>query len=58
MTGWGKTGVVIVAAMLSACAASPGMKMTEPAEVSDGVVVRVQPERWLAVDYSKSALAG
>ena len=29
--------------MLGACALAPGMKMTEPAEVQDGVVVRVQP---------------
>ncbi len=32
-----------MAAMLSACAIAPGMKMTEPAEVPDGEVVRVQP---------------
>lgn len=32
-----------MAALLNACAMAPGMKMTEPAEVPDGEVVRVQP---------------
>jgi polysaccharide export outer membrane protein len=40
---WGRTGTVLVAAMLGACAMAPGMKMTEPAEVTGGEVVRVQP---------------
>ena len=40
---WGRTGTVLVAAMLGACAMAPGMKMTEPAEVPGGDVVRVQP---------------
>ncbi len=40
---WGRTGTLLVAAMLSACAMAPGMKMTEPAEVPGGDVVRVQP---------------
>ena len=43
MSVWGRTGTILVAAMLSACAMAPGMKMTEPAEVSGGEVVRVQP---------------
>ena len=43
MRVWGRTGTILVAAMLSACAMAPGMKMTEPAEVTDGEVVRVQP---------------
>jgi polysaccharide export outer membrane protein len=43
MKGWGKTGIVLVAAMLNACAMAPGLKMTEPAEVEQGTVVRVQP---------------
>jgi len=33
----------MAAALLGACAAAPGMKMSEPAEVSDGTVVRVTP---------------
>ncbi len=32
-----------MALMLSACAAAPGMKMTEPAKISGGQVVRVTP---------------
>ena len=43
MKAWGRLTIVGVAASLAACAAAPGMKMKEPAEVSDGVVVRVQP---------------
>ena len=43
MSVWGRTGTILVAAMLGACAMSPGMKMTEPAEVTGGDVVRVQP---------------
>jgi polysaccharide export outer membrane protein len=43
MKGWGKTGIVLVAALLGACAMAPGMKMTEPAEIEKGAVVRVQP---------------
>mgnify|MGYP001816159404 CR=1 FL=1 len=42
MRAWGKTATVLLAAMLSACAAAPGMKMTEPAEIPDGPTVRVQ----------------
>ena len=40
---WGRTGAILVTALLGACAMAPGMKMTEPAEVEEGVVVRVQP---------------
>ncbi len=43
MKDWGKAGIVLVAALLSACAAAPGMKMEEPAEITGGTVVRVQP---------------
>jgi polysaccharide export outer membrane protein len=43
MKGLGKTGIVLIAVMLGACAMAPGMKMTEPAEVQGGTVVRVQP---------------
>ena len=43
MRGLGKTGIVLAVCMLGACAMAPGMKMTEPAEVEQGVVVRVQP---------------
>ena len=43
MSVWGRTGTILVAAMLGACAMAPGMKMTEPAEVTGGDVVRVQP---------------
>ena len=43
MKGRLTTGIVLVAVMLSACAIAPGMRMSEPAEIRDGVVVRVQP---------------
>jgi polysaccharide export outer membrane protein len=43
MKGWRNTGIVLVTAMLGACAMAPGMKMTEPAEVQSDTVVRVQP---------------
>ena len=36
-------GVILTAVLLGACAAAPGMKMTEPAEIERGVSVRVQP---------------
>jgi polysaccharide export outer membrane protein len=40
---WQKTVVILLAAMLNACAIAPGMKMTEPAEIPEGQVVRVAP---------------
>ena len=43
MTAWGKTGIVLLAVMLGGCAMAPGMKMTEPAEIPGGQVVRVTP---------------
>lgn len=43
MKAWAIIGILIVAAALAACAAAPGMKMTEPAKVTDGPVVRVTP---------------
>ena len=43
MKDWGTTGIILMAVMLSACAAAPGMKMTEPAEIPGGQVVRVTP---------------
>ncbi len=43
MRAWTRIGVLGVAALLNACAIAPGMKMTEPAEVPGGEVVRVQP---------------
>ena len=43
MKAWAKFGIIFLAATLSACAIAPGMKMTEPAEVPGGEVVRVQP---------------
>ena len=38
-----KTGLVLLAAMLSACAMSPGMRMAEPAKMPEGQVIRVTP---------------
>ena len=35
--------MIVVAAVLSACAAAPGMKMAEPARIEKGQVVRVTP---------------
>jgi polysaccharide export outer membrane protein len=43
MKVWAKTGIILIAATLAACAMAPGMKMTEPAEVPGGTVVRVTP---------------
>lgn len=43
MRVWAKTGVIVAAALLNACAMAPGMKMSEPAEVPEGTVVRVAP---------------
>ena len=43
MKAWGRAGTILAAALLGACALAPGMKMTEPAEVPGGTVVRVQP---------------
>ena len=43
MRALGKAGVVLAAVLLSGCAIAPGMKMTEPAELPGGPVVRVQP---------------
>jgi len=42
MKAWTRIGVIAVTAMLNACAIAPGMKMTEPAEIPGGQVVRVQ----------------
>ena len=42
MKAWGRAGTILAAALLGACALAPGMKMTEPAEVPGGTVVRVQ----------------
>ena len=43
MNTWGRAWILLAAALLGACAAAPGMKMTEPAEIPEGTVVRVQP---------------
>lgn len=43
MKAWARTGILFVAVTLTACAVAPGMKMTEPAEVPGGQVVRVTP---------------
>jgi polysaccharide export outer membrane protein len=43
MTVWGKTSFVLLAVMLGGCSMAPGMKMTEPAEIPGGPVVRVTP---------------
>jgi len=43
MKAWARTGILFVAVTLAACAVAPGMKMTEPAEVPGGQVVRVTP---------------
>ena len=46
MRVWTRIGAVVVlvaATLLSACSIAPGMKMTEPAEVPDDKVIRVQP---------------
>ena len=43
MKDWVKVGIIVVAGLLNACAMAPGMKMSEPAEVPEGTVVRVQP---------------
>ncbi len=43
MNNWCKTGILLVAAMTSACVIAPGMKMTEPAKVPEGQVIRVTP---------------
>ena len=43
MKAWAKIGIILLAATLSACAIAPGMKMTEPAEIPGGQVVRVTP---------------
>jgi polysaccharide export outer membrane protein len=42
MRAWAKTGIILTAALLNACAIAPGMKMTEPAEITGGDVIRVQ----------------
>ena len=42
--GWGKTGIILLASLLGACAMAPGMKMTEPAKIPGGQVVRVTPK--------------
>jgi len=43
MKAWGKSGIVLLAALLGGCAMAPGMTMTEPAEIPGGQVVRVTP---------------
>jgi len=43
MKVWKVAGIVLGALALSSCAMAPGMTMTEPAEVPDGPVIRVQP---------------
>ena len=43
MKAWGKITTILLAATLAGCAIAPGMKMSEPAEIDDGVVIRVQP---------------
>ena len=43
MKAWAKTGIILVAVLQGACGMAPGMKMTEPAEVAGGTVVRVTP---------------
>ena len=43
MKVWARVGLILVAAMLGACAIAPGMKMEEPAELPEGQVVRVTP---------------
>ena len=43
MRVWGTTAILIVTATLAGCAIAPGMKMDEPAEITGGTVVRVQP---------------
>jgi polysaccharide export outer membrane protein len=42
MRAWTRFGVLGAAALLNACAIAPGMKMTEPAEIPGGEVIRVQ----------------
>ena len=43
MNGLRRAGVVFVAAVLGGCALAPGMKITEPAEIGGGEVLRVEP---------------
>jgi polysaccharide export outer membrane protein len=43
MKVWGRAGIVLAAALLGGCAIAPGMTMSEPAEMPEGEVVRVQP---------------
>ena len=43
MKAWARAGLILVVALQAACAIAPGMKMTEPAEVPGGPVVRVTP---------------
>lgn len=43
MKAWAKSGILFIAVTLAACSVAPGMKMTEPAEVPGGQVVRVTP---------------
>lgn len=40
---WARAGLILVAAMLGACAMAPGMKMAEPAGLPGGKVVRITP---------------
>jgi polysaccharide export outer membrane protein len=40
---WGRTLIPLLAASLAACSMAPGMKMSEPAELPGGPVIRVQP---------------
>ena len=43
MKAWARIGILIFVTALAACAAAPGMKMSEPAEVPGGQVVRITP---------------
>jgi polysaccharide export outer membrane protein len=43
MKVWGRAGIVLAASLLGGCAIAPGMTMSEPAEMPEGEVVRVQP---------------
>ena len=40
---WQKLTLILLTAMLGACAIAPGMTMSEPAEIPDGPTVRVTP---------------
>mgnify|MGYP003573594972 CR=1 FL=1 len=51
-------GVIVFAGMLQACAIAPGMTMSEPAELPDGDVIRVQsitPELLNQLDVERAS---